>query len=245
MKVLANSVTSSKLFRTSPRRQVLASKLNSSIGLQIQDVSDIDESYNVVDVDDVPDEEIPTLEAEASEEDVKDTGADSLSENSGEESMMSVSFKNNDKSTSSSKEVSSEESNPNQEAKEGSASSDEEVKTSTSVTSSSGCPLPTVDVTEKLRLESSDIMGMLNSKDDTSGVIRVNAKNNEVWIHYNDSVNLNDVMVSVIEQLNRPGYTYLEFNRLARSENAVVFVVLREDTDRSKKPESSLSTSED
>lgn len=242
MKVLANSVTSSKLFRTSPRRQVLASKLNSSIGLQIQDVEDIDDSYNVVDVDDSPraDESNVTPDPESENDSV---APDSLSNDSGEESRMSVSFKNNAKSGES-----SEDADSSKVEKGSSASSDEEnaVNTATSVTSSSCCPLPTVDVTEKLRLESFDIMGMLNAKDDTSGVIRVNVKNNdEVWIHYNDSVNLNDVMVSVIEQLNRPGYTYLEFNRLARSENAVVFVVLREDTDRSKKPESSLSTSED
>ena len=67
------------------------------------------------------------------------------------------------------------------------------------------------------------IKGTLNSREDTCGVIRLEVKDNELWIYYNDDSNLNDKMIEVISVLNSTGYTYLKFNRLARSNNAVVF----------------------
>lgn len=74
------------------------------------------------------------------------------------------------------------------------------------------------------------IKGTLNMKDDTSGVIRVRIKDSELWIHYNDNVNLNNVMTPSVELLESSGYHYLEFNRLARSENAIVFQISLADT---------------
>lgn len=67
------------------------------------------------------------------------------------------------------------------------------------------------------------IKGTLNSREDTTGVSRLQVKDSELWIYYNDDANLNDKMVEVIEALNALGYTYLTFNRLARSNNAIVF----------------------
>ena len=62
----------------------------------------------------------------------------------------------------------------------------------------------------------------LNSVDSTCGVSRIHMKENEVWIYYSDDINLNTVMTDVIERLLHEGYG-LEFNRLARSDNAIVF----------------------
>lgn len=113
------------------------------------------------------------------------------------------------------------------------------------VESATGTTLPRVDVTDSMHLEVQDIKGILNALDSTCGVSRVHSKDNgEVWIYYNDTVNLNDVMVPVIEELNRPGYTYLNFNRLARSENSLVFVITKNDTERVKKPEVVSDTSD-
>ena len=67
------------------------------------------------------------------------------------------------------------------------------------------------------------IKGTLNVREETNGVSRLQVKDNELWIFYNDDANLNDKMVEVIEVLNASGYTYLKFNRLARSNNAIVF----------------------
>ena len=47
----------------------------------------------------------------------------------------------------------------------------------------------------------------------------------ELWIHYNDSINLNNVMEPVIAVLNAANYFKLDFNRLARTENAIVFSI--------------------
>ena len=67
------------------------------------------------------------------------------------------------------------------------------------------------------------IKGTLNGRADTAGVIRLNVDNDELWIYYGDEVNLSDIMVDVIEALNGANYNYLTFNRLARSNNAIVF----------------------
>lgn len=70
-----------------------------------------------------------------------------------------------------------------------------------------------------------EIKGTLNARYDTRGVTRVHVKDTELWIHYNDSISLNNVMDTVIELLVALGYSYLYFDRLARSENAIVFRV--------------------
>lgn len=67
------------------------------------------------------------------------------------------------------------------------------------------------------------IQGTLNAREDTKGVTRLQVKDHELWVYFNDEVNLNDKMIDVIEVLNSTGYTYLTFNRLARSNNAIVF----------------------
>lgn len=71
--------------------------------------------------------------------------------------------------------------------------------------------------------DSETIKGTLNSREDTKGVSRLQVKDSELWIYFNDDENLNDKMVDVIELLNATGYTYLAFSRLARSNNAIVF----------------------
>ena len=68
------------------------------------------------------------------------------------------------------------------------------------------------------------IQEFLNDQDSTSGVSRVVEKDSEIWIHYNDKINLNNVMEDVIARLSKE-YPEAEFNRLARTENAIVFVV--------------------
>lgn len=72
-----------------------------------------------------------------------------------------------------------------------------------------------------------EIYGTLNGREETKGVSRIMVKedNTELWIHYEDNVNLNNVMSNVILVLNSCGYYYLQFNRLARSENAIVFEI--------------------
>lgn len=87
------------------------------------------------------------------------------------------------------------------------------------------------DLMYKLPEIVNEIREALNSRQDTCGVNRILKKANELWIHYDDKINLNSVMGAVIEFLNAAGYTYLEFNRLARSENAIVFQIESIDAD--------------
>lgn len=95
---------------------------------------------------------------------------------------------------------------------------------------------PLKDSTEVIQASSlSDnvdvIKDSLNSSQETSGVSHIFVKDNELWIYYKDRINLNNVMEPVISLLNSSGYTYLDFNRLARSDNAIVFEI--EDSDDS------------
>ena len=64
----------------------------------------------------------------------------------------------------------------------------------------------------------------LNDNAETKGVSRASIKDDELWVYYEDSINLNKVMANVIETLNSLDFE-LEFNRLARSDNAIVFLV--------------------
>ena len=85
-----------------------------------------------------------------------------------------------------------------------------------------------LDVHSSTDIESSldSLRGLLNSREDCRGVSRISKKDNELWIYYSDDVNLNSVMTCVIETLAASNYSYLEFNRLARSNNAVVFDIV-------------------
>lgn len=67
------------------------------------------------------------------------------------------------------------------------------------------------------------VKAALNDNTETAGVSRTAVKDDELWVYYEDSINLNKVMASAIETLNTLGYG-LEFNRLARSDNAIVFL---------------------
>ena len=91
---------------------------------------------------------------------------------------------------------------------------------------------PTIDSPSDI---SNDVKALLNSDESTQGINRALVKKNELWVHYNDDINLNNIMGPVIEKLNVEGYQDIDFNRLARSENAIVFqinsVSVKEDVD--------------
>lgn len=89
------------------------------------------------------------------------------------------------------------------------------------IESSTNC----VDIRRDIQSEIETIKGTLNCQESTSGVNRILVRDNELWIYYNDYVNLNVVMGAVIEKLSVCGFTYLYFNRLARSDNAIVFEI--------------------
>ena len=89
------------------------------------------------------------------------------------------------------------------------------------------------DIEERFS-DDEDSMDELDSDDDSladdsdfeasncNGVVRISDDNDELWIHYNDKTNLNNIMEDVIEFMSE-NYEGYEFNRLARTENAIVF----------------------
>nr|DAK89615.1 MAG TPA: hypothetical protein [Caudoviricetes sp.] len=50
----------------------------------------------------------------------------------------------------------------------------------------------------------------------------ISIKGNEIWVRYNDTVNLNDIMYDTIKYVT--DNTDLTFNRLARFDNSIVFI---------------------
>lgn len=105
--------------------------------------------------------------------------------------------------------------------------SDVSVEESTGVTAATVLYQPSVSASccDKIKVDVAAIKGTLNIRNDTQGVSRIFVKDTELWIYYQDKINLNSVMEPVIEVLNSTGFTNLEFNRLARSENAIVFEI--------------------
>lgn len=73
--------------------------------------------------------------------------------------------------------------------------------------------------------DSIDLVSEVKNILDAESISRVLMKKNELWIYYTDDVNLNNIMGPVIEKLSDSVSDYIEFNRLARSDNAIVFQI--------------------
>lgn len=103
---------------------------------------------------------------------------------------------------------------------------DESAEASTKITKQpiKACDEITVDQLEGLK-------SSLNLVEDTQGVSRIMLKNNELWLYYDDDKNLNNIMVAVIEAIAQRGLDWAKFNRLARSDNAMVFEVVKATAD--------------
>ena len=75
---------------------------------------------------------------------------------------------------------------------------------------------PTVNDTD--RLESA-----LNSNSNTQGVIRCAEKDDEIWVYYNDDINISKILPDIMDELDANNITDISFSRIARSNNAIVF----------------------
>ena len=115
------------------------------------------------------------------------------------------------------------------------ATEKEPAEASTKITSSTEVK---VDPVPAASFDLNALKTTLNNREDCSGVIRIAEKDNEVWIYYKDEINLNNIMTNVIELLiNLTEYKSFTFNRLARSDNAIVFEI---DLESYQYPEKSL-----
>ena len=68
----------------------------------------------------------------------------------------------------------------------------------------------------------SSLQEKLNASQTCKGVSLVSCKGNEIWVRYNDNINLNDIMYDAIKCVT--DISPLTFNRLARFDNSIVFV---------------------
>lgn len=79
-------------------------------------------------------------------------------------------------------------------------------------------------------LDINQLKAILNESSSlTYGVSRISDRNNEIWVYYNDDVNLNPMLSDIIYTVESSKFKNLEFNRIARSDNAVVFVKVDKD----------------
>ena len=219
-----NSIFASKLYICSSRQDkikaALTNPINTELVSQIADYLDDEELRKLTDRSDKKEES-----ANTDKEDKKKDREEPDSE--GE----SIHFTPNPKSFPPSERNIEEKEESDIEDKEVEETKDKEdiVESNTYINPSSIC-------INNISGDVNSIKGILNMNDDTKGVTRVNIKNDEMWIYYEDSINLNNIMTSVIELLNASNYFYLEFNRLARSDNAIVFQISMEDTNSDMKP---------
>lgn len=73
-------------------------------------------------------------------------------------------------------------------------------------------------------LDVNQLKSILNDSSSlTYGVSRISERKNEVWVYYNDDINLNPMLSDIIYKVESSKFKNLEFNRIARSDNAVVF----------------------
>lgn len=235
-------ITACKLYKSSPRKQQILIKASSAIktskALNVQQPWQVDVPANKQDTANVEmkdtadakqqgDDELPVNDkrrATTLKSNVHTRKPSSSKPSSHSSTDQGASKPSTDTNTP---DASDDTLNPSSDAADGSStsSSDDNVDSATHVTAACGVSLPRIDVTDDMRNEVESIKGTLNSQQLTCGVTRVAVKDDEVWCYYNDSVNLNEVMVEAIDLVSKAGYSYLEFNRLARSDNAIVFVI--------------------
>lgn len=235
------AILSSKLYKISSRKEKIEAALQNPVNLElvqqldeyldypedVEEEMDVDETDKSPEIISIHEDSEPSKPAEKTtiskeESDISDV-ADSVAEPLEEVEVEEES------ETEVDEESEEDETDLNRfHAPEGSEESDEEseVKESTYIKQSTVLFAPAVDGLSVSDLTDADLIkGSLNSRDDTKGVSRIFIKDNELWIYYEDRINLNSVMEPVIQLLNASGYTHLEFNRLARTKNAIVFDV--------------------
>lgn len=80
--------------------------------------------------------------------------------------------------------------------------------------------IPSTTGIQSLDSIAATIATRLNVESITAGVRQTQVRDNELWVYYNDNINLDTIMEPVISEAE---ISNLEFNRLARSRNAIVF----------------------
>lgn len=206
------AIFSAKLFRTSPRQAAIKAALedpiNQELVLQLRKYLDEDE------VQKLADQQSESQSPEGAEAAVDDT--------EDEKKVVQVT------------DISETSAAPEQVEDDEDADATEDPDESEDVTSSFAANMVNVTAAEEVTSIEADpfvvptldtVQGQLNAFEDTCGVIRTKQVGDELWIYFNDKKNLNNLMEAVIDRLGAAGFYQLEFNRLARTDNAIVFQI--------------------
>lgn len=229
---MLSAICASKLYRTSTRKDKIEAAFNDPINSELvgQLATALDAAYQtpeyLVKEKKTEPESVPKDETNTSTPDSTDTSTPHLG-GGGHSSPPPVDSGSSEENADSEAEPDAESSGDSEGSPEDLPPAPEfsEVEESTQIDKSTVQGSLMRNPFKNMRQVADQIKGMLNFKDSTQGVNRILCKENELWIYYNDDINLNSVMAEVIETLNAASYSYLEFNRLARSDNAIVFLI--------------------
>ena len=226
-----NAIYASKLYRLSSRKNKIDSAIKSPLNVELVKQLDsyIDEPEDVSDALDDQDEVAKVSEGEF----LDDTGIrveDKTDEEKSESRPLNKFHKPGEEPKENTEKESADSDDVNDDIEENSEDekeSDSEVKESKKVQGTTALYIPPIEASccDKVRIDAEILKGTLNAREDTKGVSRITHKDDELWIYYQDKVNLNTIMEPVIEVMNAANFAHLEFNRLARSSNAIVFDV--------------------
>ncbi len=230
---MLQSILSSKLYRASNRKDRIEAAFlaQGNLSLVTQLAEDLDEEYKKPELIGVEPESTSSVEDSNAESD--DLFVDE--EINPENDLVTVDDIGNNFSMHSGSIPSHSSPSPDSESSE---DKEPDVDTSELMPESPGNEIKSEEpekepaeastkITSSTDVDIAVIKGSLNNVAETAGAIRVAIKNNELWIYYKDDINLNNVMTEVVDYLANSGYDYLEFNRLARSDNAIVFEVIQ------------------
>lgn len=225
---MVEPIFSSKLFAVSSRKAEIRAAASNPINqnLMQQLSTALDKSYQKAEylLDEEDQEKLRQEQTESAEPEVEETEESEVTEETGAEpkehsappakpSNLHSKFKEAEKSMSE-----DEPSEPAEGAPTDTGSVDTKMEAATDI--DNGIEDNGIQDTKSI---ADSVKAALNDNTETAGVSRTAVKDDELWVYYEDSINLNKVMASAIETLNTLGYG-LEFNRLARSDNAIVFL---------------------
>ena len=225
---MVEPIFSSKLFAVSSRKAEIRAAASNPINqnLMQQLSTALDKSYQKAEylLDEEDQEKLRQEQTESAEPEVEETEETEVTEETGAEpkehsappakpSNLHSKFKEAEKSMSE-----DEPSEPAEGVPTDTGSVDTKMEAATDI--DNGIEDNGIQDTKSI---ADSVKAALNDNTETAGVSRTAVKDDELWVYYEDSINLNKVMASAIETLNTLGYG-LEFNRLARSDNAIVFL---------------------
>lgn len=225
---MVEPIFSSKLFAVSSRKAEIRAAANNPINqnLMQQLSTALDKSYQKAEylLDEEDQEKLRKEQTESAEPEVEETEESEVTEETGAEpkehsappakpSNLHSKFKEAEKNMSEDEPSETAEGAPTD-----TGSVDTKMEAATDI--DNGIEDNGIQDTKSI---ADSVKAALNDNAETAGVSRTAVKDDELWVYYEDSINLNKVMASAIETLNTLGYG-LEFNRLARSDNAIVFL---------------------